>query len=114
MTSARNDAPAAPDDATQSGTPATCHIFQLGHNDFRRSDFSALILMAFQLDTKRSNKDQNATNYMQVQDQTRQQANIINFAGHRVSPRAILITVSDRSEEAIYEFRLYVALVAQV
>lgn len=60
-------------------------------------------------------KDQNATNYMQVQDQNKQQADLINlWPAAEFSPRAILITVSNRSEEPIYEFRLYVALVAQV
>jgi hypothetical protein len=57
-------------------------------------------------------RDQNATNSMQVQDENKAQARLVNiWPTNEFSPNAILITVSNRSEEPVYEFRLYIAMI---
>ncbi len=58
-------------------------------------------------------QDQNATNYMQLQDENKAQARLVNiWPANEFTSNNILITVSNRSEEPVYEFRLYIAMIA--
>jgi hypothetical protein len=54
---------------------------------------------------------QAAASEAQVDQQNKQQARLVNvWAASEFAPNNILITVSNRSEEPVYEFRLYIAL----
>jgi hypothetical protein len=56
-------------------------------------------------------KLQVATNQLEVNEQNKQQARLMNlWPADEFSPRRLFVVVSNRSEEPIYQFRIYIAL----
>lgn len=53
---------------------------------------------------------QAAASRMQVDQQNKQQARLVNvWAANEFTPNKILVTVSNRSQEPVYQFRVYIA-----